>query len=110
MFPLLLILAFLTPIVESIGHCQIDPSSYLVFFSEDSEGPFWFHGLTTDTSYIHVGAVQYAPEMFYHVYAVDNVPGLLAMLPNWNPDNQVIEEAVLRLLRLTNAVEQANLR
>ncbi len=85
-----------SPIVESIGHCQIDPPSYLVFFSEDPDGPFWFHGVTTDTAYTHVGAVHYTASMFYHVYAVQAEPGLLASLPRWSPDLRVSEAEIIR--------------
>lgn len=68
------------PVTQSIGHCDIDSPVYLVFFSEDPDGPFWFHGGTMDTSYTHVLAVQYAPEMFYHVYAVESDPVLLTLI------------------------------
>lgn len=81
-----------SPIVESIGHCQIDPPSYLVFFSEDPDGPFWFHGGTNDTTYTHVWAIQYASAMFYHVVAVEAAPGLLEMLPRWEDGGRITLE------------------
>lgn len=80
-----------SPILESIGHCQIDPPSYLVFFSEDQDGPFWFHGGTNDTTYTHVWAIQHTTAMFYHVYAVQAEPGLLAMLPAANSETKIRE-------------------
>lgn len=43
--------------------------AYLVFFAESTNGPFWFHGLTTDTFYVHSHALQFASEMYYHVSA-----------------------------------------
>lgn len=85
-----------SPIVESVGHCQIDPPSYLVFFSEDPEGPFWYHGGTNDTTYTHVWAIQHTAAMFYHVYAVQAEPGLLASLPVWNPDLRISEADIIQ--------------
>lgn len=85
-----------SPIVESVGHCQIDPPSYLVFFSEDPEGPFWYHGGTNDTTYTHVWAIQHTAAMFYHVYAVQAEPVLLASLPVWNPDLRISEADIIQ--------------
>lgn len=85
-----------SPIAESVGHCQIDPPSYLVFFSEVPDGPFWFHGGTNDTTYTHVWAIQHTTAMFYHVYAVQADPGLLASLPVWNPDLRISEADIIQ--------------
>jgi len=58
------------PITESIFGCPITVTAYLVFFSEEYAGPYWFHGLTTDTTYVHAWAVRYADGMFYDVIAI----------------------------------------
>lgn len=97
-----------SPIVESIGHCQIDPPSYLVFFSEDPEGPFWYHGGTNDTTYTHVWAIQHTAAMFYHVYAVQTEPGLLAMLPDRASDALLSEAEVWRRLMQTDKLEESD--
>jgi len=54
----------------SIGGCPVSDLRYLVFYAPTSGGPFYYHGFTTDTTYMHVGAVTYAPAMFYQVVAV----------------------------------------
>ncbi|MDD5087626.1 MAG: hypothetical protein PHI18_02345, partial [bacterium] len=42
---------------------------YLVYYGQNSGGPFFFHGYTADTCYVHAGVVQFAPSMFYEVTA-----------------------------------------
>ena len=97
-----------SPIVESIGHCQIDPPSYLVFFSEAPGGPFWFHGVTDDTVYTHAGAVQYASAMFYHVYAVQADNGILSTLPDGGDEVRVSEDEVLSSISMRSNLTQTD--
>jgi hypothetical protein len=56
------------PITESIYGCPITASGYLIFFAEESGGPYWYHGFTTDTTYVHVRAMQFTTDRFYEVY------------------------------------------
>jgi hypothetical protein len=56
-------------ITQSVGGCAVNVTRYLVFFSQVQEGPYWFHGFTSDTTYTHGGVVTYAPAMFYNVIA-----------------------------------------
>ena len=46
-----------------------DISSYLVYYSEipDQDSLFFFHGFTSDTTYIHSGVVKFSNNMFYRV-------------------------------------------
>ena len=65
---------------SSIGGCAVSVNRYLVFYSEYTEGPFFFHGWTPDTTYLHTGVVTYAEAQFYRVVGVDLSPTLLADL------------------------------
>ncbi|MBI5060605.1 right-handed parallel beta-helix repeat-containing protein [candidate division KSB1 bacterium] len=47
----------------------ISVDAYLVYFSEQFVGPFYFLGLTTDTCYVHAYAAQFASAMHYQVSA-----------------------------------------
>ncbi|MBU0678350.1 MAG: hypothetical protein KJ626_09545 [Verrucomicrobia bacterium] len=53
------------PVTESIGECEIEVLRYLLFFSEDFDGPYWYLTYTADTTFLHVGAVSYAADMYY---------------------------------------------
>lgn len=77
------------PVTESIGDCPITPTRYLVFFSEREEGPYWYHGFTADTSYLHAGAVYYAQTTYYHVYTTTAMPELLATIPFMKEESEV---------------------
>jgi len=49
--------------------CPIAVDRYLIYFSENAYGPYWFHGYTTGLEYIHAGVVTHAEMMFYQVTA-----------------------------------------
>ena len=85
------------PITESIYGCPVTVTAYLVFFSEEYAGPYWFHGLTTDTTYVHAWAVRYADGMFYDVIAITDP---LSRLDNLVPGRAYTREEVLQ--RITN--------
>lgn len=87
------------PITESILGCSVNVTGYLVFFAEELEGSFWFHGLTTDTTYTHNWVVPYAEGMFYDVIATtDALSRFDSILPG--QENIIItQEEVLRNLR-----------
>lgn len=57
------------PITESILGCSIDVAAYLVFYSPTVVGPYYFHGLTADTTYVHNWVVPFASGMFYEALA-----------------------------------------
>jgi hypothetical protein len=76
-------------ITESVGGCAIDVTRYLVFFSEVATGPFWFHGYTADSTYLHIGVVQYAANMFYHVTATTAPAILLETIPAMTKEEDI---------------------
>jgi len=87
------------PIDESVGGCPITTTEYLVFYSEVSEGPFWYHGFTMDTSYVHGRVLAHAEGMYYHVI-VSTAP--LTLLLGLSPAAQgqpMTEEQVMGILR-----------
>ncbi len=79
------------PITQSTGGCPVTITRYLVFFAENSNGPFWFHGATADTAYIHAFAVQYAAAMFYRVYAVSAPGNVVDGIPQGMREEEVWE-------------------
>jgi hypothetical protein len=94
------------PVVHSLGSCPVDVTRYLVFFSEVETGPYWYHGGTTDTAYVHRWAAQYASAMFYHVIASTSPINLLQQLPPNGATATVTEDQVRELLR-KSSVEAA---
>ncbi|HNQ44434.1 MAG TPA: PKD domain-containing protein, partial [Candidatus Cloacimonadota bacterium] len=60
------------PVTHTISGAPITTSYYAVFYngSSNESGTFYYHGWTTDTSYIHARAAQYSPCFFYKVRAV----------------------------------------
>ena len=86
-------------VTESVGGCSISVDRYLVFFSEELEGPYWYHGGTSDTTYIHTWVVTYADNMFYHVLAIKAPPEVLAVLPDPADEHFLTEEQVLHMLK-----------
>lgn len=66
-----------SPVDTTIYGNPVEVDAYLVYFAEACNGPFWFHGYTSDTCYTHSGAVQFADAMFYQVTAYVGSIGLL---------------------------------
>ncbi len=93
------------PISESVGGCAVNVNRYLVFFSEQSGGPFWYHGFTADTSYRHSGVILYASAMFYRVVALANAPALLEFLPG---SGEISEAEVWRRLLAVVGLQTRN--
>ena len=56
---------------SSLGGCDVTIERYLVFYAPSSNGPYYYHGWTADTTYLHAGVITYAPGMFYQVVAMD---------------------------------------
>ncbi len=75
-------LLFWDSVTESIYGCPMTITGYLVFFSEEVSGPYWFHGYTTDTTYAHYGVIRFTTGMFYQITAftepLDGISALLA--------------------------------
>lgn len=69
------------PVTHSTGGCPVGVTAYLVFYSEMHGGPFFFHGFTTDTSYVHTGVLHFAPAMYYQVIATTAALPALRALP-----------------------------
>jgi len=84
------------PISVSIGDCPVSITGYLVFFSEVYEGPYWFHGGTTDTTYLQPWVVQNADGMFYHVTTTQASSALMMTLPQ-DPGTMTREQVLERL-------------
>jgi hypothetical protein len=57
------------PVDTTIYGNPMNIDAYLVYYSEFSGGPFFFHGYTSDTCYTHFGVEQFADAMFYEVTA-----------------------------------------
>ncbi|MBU1984520.1 hypothetical protein KJ815_08930, partial [bacterium] len=70
---------------ESVTHaengCPVTVTAYLVFYAEELDGPYLFHGYTTDTTYVHTGVLHFAAGMYYHVIATTEELPLLQLLP-----------------------------
>jgi hypothetical protein len=79
-------------ITESAGGCPVTVTRYLVFYAPSSNGPFYYHGWTSDTTYTHDGVITYAAGMFYQVLAVAGSVDVDALVPGMR-----MEEAVERL-------------
>lgn len=82
------------PIIESVGGCPISVTHYLVFYSPTFAGPYYYHGYTADTTYVHLGVVYYASGQFYNVTATTAPLPLLARILRDTPREAV--EAMLR--------------
>jgi hypothetical protein len=57
------------PVSNSVNGCPVYPTAYLVYYSPTGSGPFYYHGFTSSTSYVHPRAVQFAGGMYYQVVA-----------------------------------------
>jgi len=55
----------------SVGGCAVSDLWYAVFYSPTSGGPFYYHGWTPNTTYTHVGVVNFSATQFYQVVAVE---------------------------------------
>jgi len=71
-----------SPIDTTLEGCPIAPSRYLVYYSENSNGPFFYHGSTTDTTYRHVEVVRFAADMYYQVETFVGPVALVSALPD----------------------------
>jgi hypothetical protein len=65
------------PVTQSVGGCPITVTRYLVFYSLTSDGPYYYHGYSTGTSYVHLGVISYASGMFYQVRSFVGAPALV---------------------------------
>jgi len=73
---------FWNRVTQSIGGCPIAVTHYLVFYSPTFAGPYYYHGYTADTTYVHLGVVRYASGQFYDVMATTAPLPLLQALPS----------------------------
>lgn len=64
----------------SVGGCAVSDLWYAVFYAPTSGGPFYYHGWTPDTTYSHVGVVNFSPTQFYQVVAVEGPTALASSL------------------------------
>ncbi|MBU0507670.1 hypothetical protein KKH27_02365 [bacterium] len=83
------------PVDETTCGCTVDVTHYLVFYSPTSEGEYYYHGFTTDTTYVHTGVIQYAEGMYYHVFATTAEVPALRELPTGGVMTQ--DEVLARL-------------
>ena len=58
-------------VTESVLHTPFSPDYYLVFYngSDDIDGEYYFHGITSACTYTHAYVASHAPHMFYRVHA-----------------------------------------
>jgi hypothetical protein len=68
------------PVTQSIAGCLVS-AVYLVFYCPTMGESYYFHGYTTDTTYVHAGVVQFAGGMFYEVVAYVGPLELLEGIP-----------------------------
>jgi hypothetical protein len=69
-----------SPVTTTTCGALQDVDYYLVYYSEFSDGPFFFHGFTADTTYTHFGVVQFSETMYYEVEAYIGTIGVLEQL------------------------------
>ena len=92
------------PVTQTISGVPITTAYYAVFYNgsvDEQGGSFYYHGWTTDTSYIHSRVVQFSPNMFYRVRAITEYRGekLLEILES--AGRQTSETELLEQLRLS---------
>ena len=78
-----------TAITGSVGGCPVTVTAYLVFYSPTAGGPFYYHGFTTATSYLHPRAVQFAGGMYYQVVAYTGSLARAAAMAPGTPEGDV---------------------
>lgn len=88
-----------SPITSSAGGCAITVTGYLIFYSPTVGGPYYYHGYTADTSYVHTRVVRYNFGMFYQVVASRESPALLMQLPT-GEHSRMSESEVYDYLRI----------
>jgi len=60
--------------------------AYLVHFAEDTDGPFWYLGISTDSTFVHPTVAFFASDMFYFVEAYCGaIPELTELTANYEP-------------------------
>lgn len=70
-----------SPVRDAYADCEFEWNSYLVYFAENSDGPFWFHGFTPDTTYTHAWVVPNADHMYYMLDFWGGPTALLDQMP-----------------------------
>jgi hypothetical protein len=81
-------------IASSDSGCPLTVTGYLVFYAPTAGGPFYYHGFTTDTTYMHVRVAHYNLGMFYQVTSTTEP---LSFVQQLKPD--VTREETMRRLR-----------
>jgi hypothetical protein len=69
-------------ITQSTGGCPISVTSYLVYYAPTSGGPYYYHGFTSDTTYVHPHVLQFAGGMYYQVVAFTGTLARLSSVPS----------------------------
>jgi hypothetical protein len=77
--------------------CPVLVARYLVYFSEIPEGPFYYHGSTTDTTYRHVEVARFAEDMYYHV---ETFAGDVSVILALRDDGTLTQEDVMQEIRM----------
>ena len=87
------------PVTESINGCSLNVDAYLIFYSESDTLPYYYHGYTVDTTYVHMGVIRFATGIFYEVVSyIGSLSGCDAL--SENPSAVLLDrEEVFRLLR-----------
>ena len=66
-------------IAETAEGCPLIVTGYLVFYAPTSDGEYYYHGFTSDTTYTHVRAAQFTETMFYQVVAYTGAVNLAGL-------------------------------
>ena len=90
------------PVTESINGCSATPTGYLVFYSGDVSGPYWYHGFTSDTTYLHLRPVQFTSTMFYQIEAYSGPLSSLLSILTQARNPAITREEISRRLHWKN--------
>ncbi|MDK9699820.1 MAG: hypothetical protein OEM52_06740 [bacterium] len=81
---------------STMNGVPITVTGYIIYYSELSSGPWFFHGYTSganSTSYIHNGVTHFSPVMYYRVRAWigsgDSLDEFLVEMPIGTPELEV---------------------
>ncbi|MDD5088448.1 MAG: fibronectin type III domain-containing protein, partial [bacterium] len=75
---------------ETTNGCPAMTSGYLVFYSPEAAGPYYYHGFTTDTSYVHTRVIQFAEGMNYQIVAYAGPLARIANIERGTPMDELI--------------------
>jgi hypothetical protein len=84
-----------TEVDTTMNGCEADPSVYVLYFSEISDGAYYFLAAVAGTSYRHLGVVPFTTMRFYRAESYVGNPATLLSLPT---TGRFTREDVTRIL------------